>query len=112
VKDHGEASRMAGGAAAGSAIGAAVGGSSGTSAGPIGTGIGLGLCAIVGGVVSAIIKSFQDDIFTVKELSLALGTATATFDGTLTSPTESCDFIGYGGHYRAYYSWQLTQVVE
>ena len=112
VKDHVEAILIAVGAAAGSAIGAAVGGSIGTIAGPIGTVIGLALGAIVGGVVSAIIKSFQDDIFTVKELSLALGTATATFDGTLTSPTESCDFIGYGGHYRAYYSWQLTQVVE
>jgi hypothetical protein len=60
----------------------------------------------VGGVVGAIISSFKDDIFTVKELSLALGTATTTFgdDADLTSPLESCDFIGYGGHYRAYYS--------
>jgi hypothetical protein len=59
-------------------------------------------------------QSIRDDIFNVKELSLALGTATATF-GTaaeLTSPLESCDFIGYGGYYRAYYSWQLKQIVE
>jgi len=31
-------------------------------------------------------------IFTVKELSLALGTATATFDGALTSATEFVRF--------------------
>ena len=106
VKNHVEAILIA--------VGAAVGGSIGTIAGPLGTVIGLALGAIVGGVVGAIIKSFQDDIFNVKELSLALGTATATF-GTaaeLTSPLESCDFIGYGGYYRAYYSWQLKQIVE
>jgi hypothetical protein len=114
VKNHVEAILIAVGAAAGSAIGATVGGSIGTIAGPIGTVIGLALGAIVGGVVGAIINSFQDDIFTVKELSLALGTATATFgnDDDLTSPMEACDFIGYGGHYRAYYSWQLKQIVE
>jgi hypothetical protein len=111
VKDHVEAILIAVGAAAGAAIGAQVGTAVGSIAGPIGTVIGLALGAIVGGVIGAIIKSFQDEIFTVKELSLALGTATATFDGALTSATESCDFIGYGGHYRAYYSWQLTQVV-
>jgi hypothetical protein len=114
VKDHVEAILIAVGAAAGSAIGATVGGSIGTIAGPLGTVIGLALGAIVGGVVGAIISSFKDDIFTVKELSLALGTATTTFgdDADLTSPLESCDFIGYGGHYRAYYSWQLKQIVD
>jgi hypothetical protein len=114
VKSHVQAILIAVGAAAGAAIGTQVGGLIGTIAGPIGTVIGLALGAIVGGVVGAIIKGFKDDIFNVKELSLALGTATATFgDATdLTSPLESCDFIGHGGHYRAYYSWQLKQLVE
>jgi hypothetical protein len=114
VKSQVQAILIAVGAAAGAAIGTQVGGVIGTIAGPIGTVIGLALGAIVGGVVGAIIKGFKDDIFNVKELSLALGSATATFDddGDLTYPLESCDFIGHGGHYRAYYSWQLKQLVE
>ncbi len=99
------------GAAAGLAIGGAIGGTVGTAiGGPLGTIIGAVAGAILGALVGWIISAVKDDIFTPQSAAVHLPKPNATFaGGALTSPQFTLDFRDHGGHYRAYYTWQLVR---
>ena len=99
------------GAAAGLAIGGAIGGTVGTAiGGPLGTIIGAVAGAILGALVGWLISAVKDDIFTPQSAAVHLPKPNSTFaGGALTSPQFSLDFRDHGGHYRAYYTWQLVR---
>ncbi len=98
-------------AAAGAAIGLAVGGTVGTAiGGPLGTIIGAVAGAILGALVGWLISAIKDDIFTPQSAAVHLPKPNATFaGGALTSPQFTMDFRDHGGHYRAWYTWQLVR---
>ncbi|MFZ1479445.1 MAG: hypothetical protein WAT25_01565 [Paracoccaceae bacterium] len=99
------------GAAAGLAIGGAVGGSLGTAiGGPLGTIIGAVAGAILGALIGWLISAVKDDIFTPQSAAVHLPKSNSTFaGGALTSPQFTLNFRDHGGHYRAYYTWQLIR---
>lgn len=98
-------------AAAGAAIGGAIGGTLGTAiGGPLGTIIGAVAGAILGALVGWLISAVKDDIFTPQSAAVHLPKPNSTFaGGALTSPQFSLDFRDHGGHYRAYYTWQIVR---
>lgn len=98
-------------AAAGAAIGAAIGGTLGTTiGGPLGTIIGLIAGAIIGSLVGWLIDALNDDIFRPQSAALQLPVHNATFEnGSLTSQIMTLNFSDHGGHYRAFYSWEIIR---
>ncbi|MEJ6396944.1 hypothetical protein [Yoonia sp. 208BN28-4] len=111
IRDHVEVILIAVGAAAGLAIGAGVGGTVGTAiGGPLGTIIGLAAGAIIGALVGWLISALKDDIFEPQSAAVRLPSHDSAFaGGSLTSPTMTLNFRNHGGHYRAYYSWQIVR---
>ena len=99
------------GAAAGAAAGTAIGGTVGTAiGGPLGTLIGAAAGAIIGALVGWLISALKDDIFEPQSAAIRLPEHDSTFaGGSLTSQTMTLNYRGHGGHYRAYYSWQITR---
>jgi hypothetical protein len=99
-------------ASIGATLGAAVaiGAGAGSFAGPLGTIIGAVIGAILGALIGWLISALEDDIFTPQSAALHLPKANSTFaGGALTSPQLSLDFRDHGGHYRAWYTWQLIR---
>ena len=110
VRDEVDVIIAAIGAAAGAAIGTAIGGAAGTVAGPIGTVIGTIIGLVLGALIGWIVDAFRDDIFEPIPATLLLPSADATFEGgSLTSPTYSMVFEGFGGEYTLKYSWKITR---
>lgn len=111
IKDQVQLILTAVGAAAGLAAGTAIGGTLGTAVGgPIGAIIGVAAGAIIGALVGWLIGALKDDIFEPQSAALRLPVHDSTFaGGSLTSPTMTLDFRDHGGHYRVYYSWQITR---
>ena len=111
IKDEVAVIIAAVGAAAGAAIGVAVGGTVGTAiGGPLGTIIGAVAGAILGALVGWLISAIKDDIFTPQSAAVHLPKPNSTFaGGALTSPQFTMDFRDHGGHYRAWYTWQLVR---
>lgn len=111
IKDEVAVIIAAVGAAAGLAIGGLIGGTVGTAiGGPLGTIIGAVAGAILGALVGWLISAVKDDIFTPQSAAVHLPRSNATFaGGALTSPQFTMDFRDHGGHYRAYYTWQLVR---
>jgi hypothetical protein len=111
IKDEVAVIIAAVGAAAGLAIGGAIGGTIGTAiGGPLGTIIGAVAGAILGALVGWLISAVKDDIFTPQSAAVHLPKPNASFaGGALTSPQFTMDFRDHGGHYRAYYTWQLVR---
>jgi Glycine zipper len=98
-------------AAVGAAAGAAAGGALGTAiGGPLGTIIGAVAGAILGALIGWLISAIKDDIFTPQSAAVQLPKSNSTFaGGALTSPQLTMDFRDHGGHYRAWYTWQLVR---
>ncbi len=110
IKDDVDVIVTAVGAAAGAALGTAIGAGAGSFAGPLGSIIGAAIGAILGALVGWLISALEDDIFTPQTAALHLPKANSTFaGGALTSPQLALDFRDHGGHYRAWYTWQLIR---
>jgi len=111
IRDHVDKILVAVGAAAGTAAGIAIGGKLGTAiGGPLGLIIGAVAGAIVGALVGWLIQALKDDLFPPQAAALRLPAPTSTFNnGALTSPIMTLNFRAHGGHYRAYYSWEIIR---
>lgn len=111
IDAHLEVILSAVGAAAGAAAGSAIGGSLGTAiGGPLGLIIGAVAGAILGALVGWLINVLKDDIFEPQAAAILLPEKDSTFDGgSLTSPVMSLNFRDHGGHYRVFYSWEITR---
>lgn len=111
IKNHLDKIIVAIGVAAGAAAGAAIGGTTGTAiGGPLGSIIGAVAGLVLGALISWLISALKDDIFEPQMAAIRLPNPNTTFaGGSLTSPIMNLNFRGYGGFYRAYYSWKVNR---